>query len=380
MRAGWPVVVGSRGVALAPVPRVAGAVIVDADDEAYRSEATPTWDALSMLRERCRRDEAPLWATTVLPSPSTLHGAEYRTFDGIAKGWPTVRVVNRRDSDPRDGVLSGEAVDAAHRALLEDHDVAVVVILQRLGHGRLFACRKCGELARCEECGLAEEEVDGQLTCSARHVQRANYCRSCGATNLRRVQVGVASLARDVAAQLAQPVSEITAKSTTGVAFHRVVVGTEAVFQRVRHCGVVVFVDFDQYLLAPRESARRSAITAVAKAGRLVGARGEGGGEVILQTRRSKDPVVKALVDGEFDDVVREDDDTARILGLPLYGAIAQVSGVAAGEFVVQFERSGVGVFRMGDVYELRAPSVSVLTETLRNAERPEGKLRVAVL
>jgi primosomal protein N' len=45
MRAGWPVVVGARGTALSPVPRVCGVVIVDADDEAYRSAAAPTWDA-----------------------------------------------------------------------------------------------------------------------------------------------------------------------------------------------------------------------------------------------------------------------------------------------------------------------------------------------
>jgi len=40
MRAGWPVVVGARGTALAPVPVVAGAVIIDADDESYRSSAS----------------------------------------------------------------------------------------------------------------------------------------------------------------------------------------------------------------------------------------------------------------------------------------------------------------------------------------------------
>ena len=37
MRAGWPVIVGARGTALAPVPKVCGAVVVDADDESYRS-------------------------------------------------------------------------------------------------------------------------------------------------------------------------------------------------------------------------------------------------------------------------------------------------------------------------------------------------------
>ncbi len=71
-RAGWPVVIGARGAALAPVPRVAGAIVIDADDEAYRSSAAPTWEATTMLRERCRRDDAPLWATSMIPSPALL--------------------------------------------------------------------------------------------------------------------------------------------------------------------------------------------------------------------------------------------------------------------------------------------------------------------
>ena len=72
-RAGWPVVVGARGAALAPVPRVAGAVVIDADDDSFRSSASPTWDAAALLRERCRRDDAPLWATSMMPSPALLN-------------------------------------------------------------------------------------------------------------------------------------------------------------------------------------------------------------------------------------------------------------------------------------------------------------------
>ena len=60
----------------------------------------------------------------------------------------------------------------------------------------------------------------------------------------------------------------------------------------------MVFVDFDQYLLAPRESARRSALIAVAKAARLVGSRREGRGEVLVQTRRHDD-VIDALESGD---------------------------------------------------------------------------------
>ncbi len=379
MRAGWPVIVGSRGAALAPAPRVSGAVVIDADDEAYRSEAAPTWDAVTMLRERCRRDDAPLWCTTVIPSPSLLDDGGYSKGVDLAGGWPRIDVVDRRQSDPRDGALSREALDAAHRALARDEPVAVAVVLQRLGAGRLFACRTCGELARCSECAQAEEEVDGRLACRDRHELRANFCRSCGATNLKRVRVGVTTLARDVADQLSQPVTEITSGSQSEAPLARVVVGTEAIWQRVRRCAVVIFVDFDQYLLAPRESARRAAIASVGKAGRLVGSRREARGEVVVQTRRGDDPVVLSLVSGDFDQIIHDDVETAKILALPPYGAVAELTGDAAGEFVDGLTDAGVTVHPSPNGFVVRANDVATLCTALRSLSRPSGKLRIAV-
>jgi primosomal protein N' len=379
MRAGWPVVVGARGTALAPVVKLCGAVIMDADDEAYRSTGAPTWDAVTMLRERCRRDLAPLWCTSSVPSPALLNDGAYRSWGDVAGAWPRITVVDRRQSDPHDGVLARESLDAAHRALKGEDPVAVVVVLQRLGDGRLFACAKCGELARCAICAQAEEEADGQLVCREGHEPRANFCRTCGATNLKRLRVGVTTLARDVSAQLAQKVSEVTAASDLNATHERVVVGTEAVWQRVRHCGVVIFVDFDQYLLAPRASARRSAITAVGKAGRLVGPRREGRGEVVLQTRRREDPVVDALVRGNFDAIIDDDVKTARALELAPYGAEAEVSGDGAAAFVDGLRGANVSISSSTSGFLVRSSDVATLTSALRTAPRPLAKVRVAV-
>ena len=379
MRAGWPVVVGARGTALAPVPKVCGAVVIDADDEAYRSTAAPTWDAVTMLRERCRRDGAPLWLTSSVPSPTLLNDGAYRSWGDVAGAWPKIIVVDRRQSDPHDGVLARESLDAAHRALQGGDPVAVVVVLQRLGDGRLFACAKCGELARCGQCGQAEEEVDDRLVCRERHEPRANFCRACGATNLKRLRTGVTTLARDVAAQLGQEVSEVTATNDLVGTLERGVVGTEAVWQRVRHCGVVIFVDFDQYLLAPRSSARRGAITAVGKAGRLVGPRREGGGEVVLQTRRSEDPVVDALVKGNFDEIIDDDVKIARMLELAPYGAEADVSGEGAVAFVDGLRGAKISISSSTSGFLVRASDVATLTSALRAAPRPLAKVRVAV-
>jgi primosomal protein N' len=379
MRAGWPVVVGPRGTALAPVPRVAGAVVIDADDEAYRSQSAPTWDAVTMLRERCAIDNAPLWCTSMIPSPTLLARGIYDKDADLVGGWPRIEVVDRRLCDPRDGVLSGSALDVAHRALGGTEPVAVCVVLRRLGTGRLFACKKCGELARCGVCAQGEQEVGAQLSCREHHEMRANFCRSCGATNLKRVRVGVTTLARDVAAQLSQPVSEVTAASDRQAPLARVVVGTEAIWQRVRRCGVVIFVDFDQYLLAPRESARRAAVMAVGKAGRLVGSRREARGEVILQTRRSDDQVITALREADLDAIIDDDRANAKLLELSPYAAIAKVTGPAAGAFVAQLVGSGLSTFEAPDGYVVRAPDVVALTSILRATARPPGKLRIAV-
>jgi primosomal protein N' len=314
-----------------------------------------------------------------VPSPALLNRGDYQTDPDLVGGWPRVEVIDRRQSDPREGVLSEPALRAAHHALNGDEVVAVVVILQRLGTGRLLACVRCGELARCAQCQQAEEEVVEELACAERHELRARFCRHCGSTNLRRVKVGVTTLARDVAAQLGRPVSEVTAALDPSTPLERVVVGTEAVWPRVRRCGVVVFVDFDQYLLAPRESARRSAIASVGKAGRLVGSRREGRGHVVVQTRRGDDGVLEALREARFDAIISGDVATAELLGLSPYGASAQVSGEGAEAFVSELGSELVRVRPTTEGFVVRAKDVETLTTVLRSAPRPPGKLRVAV-
>ena len=52
------------------------------------------------------------------------------------------------------------------------------------------------------------------------------------------------------------------------------------------------------------------------------------------QTRRSEDPVIDALVRANVDAIVDDDVKIARMLGLPPYGAEAEVSGEGVSTFV----------------------------------------------
>ncbi|MGH8989803.1 MAG: hypothetical protein ACRDXC_14610, partial [Acidimicrobiales bacterium] len=115
-----------------------------------------------------------------------------------------------------------------------------------------------------------------------------------------------------------------------------VLVGTQAVLHRVRHAAAVVFLDFDQHLLAPRFSAGEEAVALLVRAGRLVGGRGdrEGrhrrGGEapgiVMVQTRLPSHDVLRAAVAG--DPGLFTDLELREALRLPPFSALATVRAV----------------------------------------------------
>ncbi len=377
MRAQWPIVVGARGAAMAPVAHVAGAVILDVDDEALRSESVPTWHAYDVLVERCRREGRPLWATSMFPSPRFMVGGWHREA-GLAGGWPRLTVVDRRGGDPHDGLLARETLDAVHRALALNDPVAVVVVHQRLGRGRLLACAQCHELYRCAVCSLAEQEADDLIACASGHEPRERFCRSCGSTRVKRLRQGVSTVQRDLEAQIGQPVSIVTAADPLDGALARVVVGTEAVFQRVRRTSLVVIDDFDQYLLAPRESARRQAVGVVGRAGHLVGARRDGRGSVVVQTRRGQDAVLRSLEEGSFEQLLEDELETARVLGLAPFGAAATLRGEDAAAFALALDGERVRVSVGGQGVVVHARDIETLLDAVNVPSRP-ASVRVAV-
>lgn len=381
VRAGWPIVVATRNGCFAPAPSICGAVVFDADDEAFVSESSPTWEATRIVAERCRIEALPLWLCSPLPSPSTraLSTAFHHGADAVGR-WPHIVVIDRRSSDPRDGALSQETLRLADRVLNDGEDgVRVAIVLQRLGAGRLLACRQCGELFRCAQCHEPESEDDGRVACNQHHDRREPFCRSCGATKPRAIRAGVTTLARDVGLQLGREVLEVTASTSEIPVGTSVVVGTEAIFRLVRRSGIVVFVDFDQYLLGQRERARRDAIYAVAKAGRLVGGRRDGRGQVVIQTRRGDDDVLRALENASFDEISQSESATAQLLGLPPFRALAEIGGAKGDLYATALREAGVSVVRDGDRWLVQADTHEELRNALARAPRPSGAMRLAI-
>ncbi len=383
-RAGGRVVIGTRAGAWGPVPRLRAAVVLDAHDEAHREERAPTWSAVEVVLERGRRDGAPVVLVSPCPPLTVTEGRPLVVADRAVerRGWPVVEVVDRTGDDPRTGLFGGRMVAAAH-AELDRPGGRVVCVLHRTGRVRLLACAACGNLARCTRCGaaVAQAEAAGTLTCGRCGESRPAVCAVCDSARLKALRIGVSRATEEVAALLAVPAVEVTAGTDDGaLPGARLVVGTEAALHRVDHAGLVVFLDVDQHLLAPRFGAGEETLALLARAARLVGARG-GGGRVLAQTRVPGHEALAAAVHADPGILAAAEEPVRRELGLPPFGTLATLRGPGAAGFAAGLAVvPGVEVSAVdADRFLVRAGDHETLCDGLAATPRPVGRLRVEV-
>ena len=371
-------VVGTMSAAWAPAPELAAVLVIDEHDESYRSESAPTWSGRDAAIERARRTGVPCVLLSPVPSLEALRSKPLlRPSRGAERdSWPQVEVVDRRSEDPaRAGLFSPALVNA-----LRDGG-RVACVLNRLGRSLLLACRVCGELAVCTECGSSMRQGDDRrLQCRAGDHTRPLVCADCGSTGMKNLRAGVKRVREEVEALVRTPVAEVTGSGYTGPATARVVVGTEAVLHLGRPFDVVAFLEFDQELLAPRFRAREQALALIARAARITGPR-TAGGRILLQTRLPENPAVVAAFRADPALLARAERDRRQELALPPYGAIAVVSGPVAPEFMERFG-TPLGIRIAPDPsgqFYLRAPDYDSLCNALASVERPPGRLRIDV-
>ncbi len=375
-------VVGTRAAAWAPVAGLRSVLVIDEHDEAYQQEQAPTWHARDVAIERAARAGATCIVTSPCPTQEALAWGELHCPSAIREraGWPVVEVVDRRDEDPRRAGLLSPALTRLVRG-----DERVLCILNRTGRAKLLACDACRELARCTTCEAAVTQPDAVLVCGRCGTSRPVVCQACGATRFRNARAGVSRVREELEALVGEPVSELTASTDSDQPLARVVVGTEAVLQRIGRADAVAFLDLDQELLAPRYRAAEQALALVARAARVVGStRRSGpraGGRLLLQTRLPEHEVVRAALHADPGIVAAAEHERRQLLRFPPYAALAEVSGVAGAAYMEALGRPpGLQVAGLTDGrWLVRADDHATLCDALATVKRPPGRLRIEV-
>jgi len=256
----------------------------------------------------------------------------------------------------------------------------VVCVLNRKGRARFAYCQQCGELARSEITGRALGLDGNRLVHPVDGDDRPAVCQSCSSTKFRRVKLGVTGVAEELEQIARRPVGEVSSDSEPLATEFDLYVGTEAVLHRIERANVVVFLDFDQELLAPRYRAAEQAMSLLVQASRVVGRR-EDGGRVLIQTRIPQHPVLEAARTADPGSLARTELRIRRELRQPPEAHWAIISGSAATEFVRSIGNpEGLEILGpSNDRWRIRSVDREHLVAALKSVDRPPGRLRIEI-
>jgi len=382
---GGRIVVGARSAVLAPVACLRAVVVLDAHADSYQEQRVPTWQAAVLATERARRAGIPCLLVSSCPTLELLAGRRLVTLsrDAERSGWAPVALIDARDEDPRAGGYPTRLATLIREAVAAEPHRRVLAVLNRKGRARLLACGRCRSLLRCGVCGTAlvqlERPSQGELAvlhCPRCASSGSAVCSSCGPTRPRIVRPGVARAREDLAALTGLDVAEIARPGADpSLCDAPVLVGTEAVLHRAGSASLVVFLDFDHELLAPRYRAGEQALSLLALASRVVGGRRRHG-RVAVRTRLPDHEVLAAALHADPGMLVAAEEPRRALLRLPPATALALVSGEGADEFVARLRSSGGAVEVGGQTdghFLVRAAGPDALAEALASAGPAAG-------
>lgn len=376
---GVDVVVGARSAAWASVPSLSSIVVVDEHDDTLQEERAPTWHARDVAVARAERLGIPCLLVSPVPTIAARLWAGDRVVDSSdATAWPTVRIIDR-NSDER---WASSLVTSALVEVLRDHRKQVVCVLNVKGRARAVACDACRAVARCENCDAGVSQPDEhRLECGRCGTRRPVVCSVCGSQKLRSIRIGISRLRDELEAAAGRPVQEVKPSTEALDPKVSVFVGTEAVLHRLDKADVVVFLDIDAELLAPRFRASEQALDLLAHGARLVAPSDTGsGGELMVQTSVPNHELLVGLATGDLSNHVAAETARRERLRLPPFGALAEVSGPGLTDVVEHLRASLLVEVSGGDDHALvRASSWETLSEALMGVPKGKKRVRIAV-
>ena len=215
-RAGWPVVVGSRAAAWAPVPELAAAVVFDAHDAAYVEQSAPTYSAVDVVGERAARAGAPcLVVSSAADVGVKSHGywTRAQSIGGAGRmGRAAVGRPSRRRSPRACSPKSSCGLPATCSMIRRPWTgrAPLVCVYNRTGGARLLGVCQLRQVAQCTRCTAAVRKVDDRLVCPRCGEERPLVCAACGKHPPQDLRAGVTRLREELAALLGTEVGEVS--------------------------------------------------------------------------------------------------------------------------------------------------------------------------
>ncbi len=337
---GAQVILGTRSAVFLPLRRP-GLIVLDEEGESqYKQELmAPYYDAREVARLRAEHEGLGVVMGSAAPSVETYYRAQNgqlglaRLTERVTGRKPVVRTVASGDA-----VLSLELQEAMERHVAQGGQV--LLLSGRLGYFTGASCRTCGTPLRCPDCELALvfHLVERTFRCPVcGRTEGQPVCTSCGKGGFRLFGVGSQRVEQE--ARRLFPGEEVARLDSDTVAGKgdvlaavasgriRILVGTQMVSKGLDFPGITLVgvVNVDALLSVPDFRAGERAYQLLAGAVGRAG-RGEGEGEVIVQTDQPEHYSVRCAVDEDYEGFYAEELEYRRALGYPPFSRLAKLT------------------------------------------------------
>ena len=348
------VVIGTRSAVFAPVIDLGLIIIDEEQEETYKSENTPRYNARDVAKYRCAHASALLLLGSATPDVVSRYNAEQGrySFFRLDKRYndmnlPEVRIIDMKKElrKGNTGSISSLLCEEIQKNI--DNGEQSILFLNRRGANKLINCGDCGYTYKCPRCSvsLTYHSNNNRLMCHYCGFSRPldKECPECGGA-LIRVGAGTQLVVEEL--QGLFPDIEVLRMDTDSVA----PVGShEALFERFRKEKIPVMVgtqmvtkglNFENVTLVGVISADQSLYSGSYRAGertfslitQVVGRSGRGTkpGRAVIQTYTPENEIILQAAKQDYDDFYSTEIELRRIQNAPPF--TRQFSITASGE------------------------------------------------
>ena len=227
------IVLGTRPVALQPVPSLGFVAIWDDGSSTFDDPHAPYWNARTVAAWRADLEGAGMLIASYAPTVEALALADHGWADlavpdreAVRRAAPAIEAIgdDKRIAEGASGWhwMPGRVWRAAREALAVG---PVAIVVPRAGYVRAVACARCGEWAQCSAvidgvpCGgaLRQDHVTAPLVCRDCGTAYPHWhCANCQGQRIKQVRQGVERIAEQVRA-MAKDVPVVISAGATGV-------------------------------------------------------------------------------------------------------------------------------------------------------------------
>lgn len=209
------IVVGTRSAVFAPLQNLGLIVIDEEQEDSYKSEMSPRYNAKEVARFRCAYHKALLLLASATPRVETYCAAKNGKYIlcKLAQRYgsaqlPQVVTVDMREEFRAKHFSPISSVLASH--LRENFEAGnqAILLINRRGYNTFIACQDCGHVITCPNCSISMtyHSDTGSLHCHyCGYIQRLeNTCPQCGGSNVRYSGYGTQRIEDELQALLPQ--------------------------------------------------------------------------------------------------------------------------------------------------------------------------------